>query len=139
MLQLEHLNIVVSDLQKTLAFYQAAMPHWQIRGQGESNWYGTPRQWLHFGDDYQYLTFNDQGTGENRDLKTNQLGVAHFAFITNNLSALTKRLMLAGFDIYKSGAEEPHRKNAYFLDPDGLEVEFVEYLSDLPDERNLYR
>jgi hypothetical protein len=33
--------------------------------------------------------------------------------------------------------EEAFRKNVYFVDPSGFEVEFVEYLSDLPEERNL--
>ena len=35
------------------------------------------------------------------------------------------------------GPDEPHRRNVYFVDPDGMDVEFVEYLSDLPAERNL--
>ena len=55
MLYLEHVNLVVKDIPAVLKFYEAAFPHWGIRDQGDSDWYGKPRKWLHFGDDYQYL------------------------------------------------------------------------------------
>ena len=135
-MHLEHLNLVVSNMKQTLKFYQVAFPHWKIRNRGVSTWYGVEREWLHFGDDYQYLTFNDNGTGKMRDLETNDLGMAHFAFVTNNISAVIKRLTEAGYPIKTEGAENEHRKNIYFLDPNGYEVEFVEYLSDIPIERN---
>lgn len=35
------------------------------------------------------------------------------------------------------GADEPYCKNIYFVDLAGFEVKFVEYLSDIPAERNL--
>ena len=82
MLYLEHLNLVVNDIPAAQTFYQAAFPHWRVRDQGESDWYGKRRKWLHLGDDYQYLTFNDNGEGNNRDLAGHQSGLAHFAFVT---------------------------------------------------------
>lgn len=136
-MKLEHLNLVVSDLYRTLTFYKAAFPHWEIRSKGEQVWHGTPRKWVHFGDDYSYLTFNDNGSGENRDLETNHLGLGHFGFVTNNIDAVIRRLLEAGFDIHKDGSQDEHRRNIYFLDPNGFEVEFVQYLSDIPDERNM--
>lgn len=138
MIHLEHLNLIVRNMDKTLEFYQAAFPHWKIRGQGSGEWFGTFRQWLHFGDDYQFLTFNDNGLGENRDLKTNLMGLSHFAFVTNDMEAVISRLEKAGFAVDKAGAKATFRKNCYFIDPNGYEVEFVEYLSDVPEERNLY-
>lgn len=137
MLHLEHLNLVVTDIPAALSFYQAAFPHWQVRDSGTSQWHGKSRQWLHFGDDYQYLTFNDNGVGANRDLTGHQTGLAHFAFATANLDALMARLADAGFKPAKEGADEPHRRNIYYIDPAGFEVEFVQYLSDLPAQRNL--
>ncbi|GAA6204973.1 VOC family protein [Thalassotalea sp. SU-HH00458] len=137
MIYLEHLNLVVKDIPAALTFYQAAFPHWFIRSQGQSDWYGKPRDWLHFGDDYQYITFNNNGENNNRDLTGHQVGLAHFAFVTNNIEQVINRLAKAGFAIHKPGAEEPYRKNVYFVDPDGFEIEFVQYLSDLPAERNL--
>ena len=137
MIQLEHVNLVVSDMEATLAFYRAAFPHWRVRDSARGEWYGKPRTWLHFGDDYQYLAFSDHGEGENRDLTGDRVGLAHIAFVTHNLDALMARLEQAGFAPDKDGADEPHRRNIYYIDPAGFEVEFVEYLSDLPAERNL--
>ncbi len=138
MLHLEHLNLVVNDIPQTLSFYQAAFPHWAVRGGGQNDWYGKPRSWVHFGDDYQYLAFNDNGVGENRDLKGHQVGLAHFAFATNDIKGVIARLQEAGFEISLDGAEDKYRKNVYFIDPNGYEVEFVEYISDIPSERNRY-
>jgi len=135
-MRLEHLNLVVKNISATLAFYQAAFPNWRIRSRGRAEWYGVERNWVHFGDDYQYLTFNDDGTGGNRDLSGHQTGLAHFAYVTDNLQAVIDRLEAAGFNVAKPGADNRFRKNVYFIDPDGFEVEFVEYLSDLPAERN---
>ena len=136
MIHLEHLNLVVRDIPAAIKFYQAAFPHWRIRDEGRSPWNGKDRRWLHFGDDYQYLTFNDNGVGDNRNLDGHQTGLAHFAFVTSNLDAMVERLAEAGYDIHFDGAEEPYRKNVYYLDPNGFEVEFVEYLSDVPTQRN---
>ncbi len=135
---LEHLNLVVNDIPQTLSFYQAAFPHWAVRGGGQNDWYGKPRSWVHFGDDYQYLAFNDNGVGENRDLKGHQVGLAHFAFATNDIKGVITRLQEAGFEIAVDGAEDKYRENVYFIDPNGYEVEFVEYISDIPSERNRY-
>ncbi|MFY8327841.1 VOC family protein [Pseudoalteromonas sp. ZZD1] len=133
---LEHVNLVVDDVDAMLHFYKAAFPHWYIRSQGKSAWHGKPRQWLHFGDDYHYLALSDNGEQKNRDLTGHQVGLAHFAYVTNDIAAVINRLELAGYSIDKPGADNPFRKNVYFIDPAGFEVEFVEYLSDIPKERN---
>ena len=138
MITLEHINLVVTDINKTLAFYQAAFPHWSVRGGGESKWYGKPRNWVHFGDEYQYIALNDDGVGDNRDLTGHQVGLAHFAFVTNDINGVISRLNKAGFSVDKQGAEDEYRDNVYFIDPNGYEVEFVQYHSDIPRERNRY-
>ena len=137
MIQLEHINLVVSDIPAMLNFYQAVFPHWRVRDEGKGEWSGKPRNWLHFGDDYQYIALSDHGEGNNRDLDGHQVGLAHFAYVTNNLDSLILRLEKAGYQIAKLGGNDEFRKNIYFIDPAGFEVEFVEYLSDNPKERNL--
>ena len=62
--------------------------------------------------------------------------LAHFAYVTNNLDAVINRLNEAGFGNGQNDSDEPHRRNIYFIDPNGFEVEFVQYLSDLPEQRN---
>ena len=138
MIHLEHLNLIVKDIPETLKFYQAAFPHWQIRGNGSSDWYGHPRKWIHFGDDYQYITFNDNGTGNNRDLKGHDLGLAHFGLVSNDVKGIMKRLNDAGFKERISYESDGYRANVYFIDPNGFEIEFVEYMSDQPKFRNQY-
>lgn len=136
MMYLEHVNLVVSDIPKMLSFYKAVFPHWKIRAEGHADWYGKPRKWIHFGDDYHYIAISDNGEGENRELTGQQVGLAHFAYVTDNLDKTISRLNQAGFKISKEGAKSEFRKNIYFEDPAGFEIEFVEYLSDLPEERN---
>lgn len=133
---LEHVNLVVNNIEDMIKFYQAVFPHWSIRSEGRGTWHGKPRRWVHFGDDTQYIAMSDHGEGENRDLAGHQLGLAHFAYVTQNLDAVVKRLQQVGFKIDKQGGDNPFRKNVYFIDPAGFEVEFVEYLSDIPSERN---
>ncbi len=138
MIRLEHANLVVKDIQPTLDFIQTAFPDWKIRGQGEMTWHGKPRHWLHVGDDDYYLTLNDDGEGEHRDLSGHTPGLAHLGFVVDDLDSVIERLEAKGFEIDIDGAEHPFRKNVYFLDPAGFQFEFVQYLSDLSSERNRY-
>jgi catechol 2,3-dioxygenase-like lactoylglutathione lyase family enzyme len=138
MIHLEHVNLIVRDIEETLTFYRAAFPHWSIRGGDKSEWSGKPRNWVHFGDDYQYLAFGDNGVGENRDLAGHQVGLAHFAYVTDDIVGVIKRLADAGFRIAKDGMDDEYRQNIYFLDPNGYEVEFVQYNTDIPSLRNRY-
>lgn len=138
MIQLEHINLIVKDIPETLKFYQAAFPHWKVRGGGEADWYGYPRKWVHFGDDYQFITFNDNGTGQNRDLKGHDLGLAHFGLVSNDVKGIMDRLIQAGFEENVAYDNDGFRANVYFLDPNGFEVEFVQYMTDQPELRNQY-
>lgn len=138
MIHLEHVNLIVHDIEETLTFYRAAFPHWSVRGGDKGEWSGKPRNWIHFGDDYQYLAFGDNGVGENRDLAGHQVGLAHFAYVTDDIAGVIKRLVKAGFSIAKDGMDDEYRQNIYFLDPNGYEVEFVQYNTDIPNLRNRY-
>jgi catechol 2,3-dioxygenase-like lactoylglutathione lyase family enzyme len=138
MIKLEHINLVVNDINESLPFYQAIFPHWEIRGGGKNEWHGKPRNWVHFGDDYQYIALNDNGVGHNRDLTGHQVGLAHFAFVTDDIKGVIRRLLAAGFSIDKEGAVDEYRENVYFIDCDGYEVEFVQYHTDVPSLRNRY-
>jgi len=136
MIHLEHLNLVVSDIPAMLKFYQAAFPHWSVRDEGRNEWSGKPRNWLHFGDDYHYIALNDNGEGENRDLKGHQVGLAHLAYATDDIDGVIQRLTDAGFSISNNGDTQAYRRNVYFIAPSGFEIEFVQYLSDDPALRN---
>lgn len=136
---IEHLNLVVTNLENSLQFYQSAFPDWTVRGGGRDEWHGKARQWLHFGDDQQYLALSDHGEGANRDLSGHTPGLAHFAFVVNHLEGVIQRLGSAGFTPSHFGNPTDYRRNVYFIDPDGFEVEFVQYDSDLIAQRNDYQ
>jgi catechol 2,3-dioxygenase-like lactoylglutathione lyase family enzyme len=138
MLYLEHLNLVVKDIPRALAFYQAAFPHWHVRGEGRSTWHGIPRRWLHFGDDYLYLALSDHGESNIRDNSGFEVGLSHFAFVTDELENVTQRLEAAGFSADKGEGTPNIRNNTYFTDADGYEIEFVEYLTEIVGKRNDY-
>ncbi|PHR61787.1 MAG: glyoxalase [Robiginitomaculum sp.] len=137
MVKLEHANLVVDDIQPTLDFLLAAFPHWRVRQSGLSHWNGTPRKWLHVGDDQTYLTLNDNGQGAPRDLAGNAPGLAHLGFTVHGIEALIERLDKKGYAPSSALEQQFARKNVYFtVESSGLEFEFVEYLSDDPAERN---
>lgn len=122
----------------TLDFLQTAFPNWKVRGRGEYEWYGTKRQWLHFGTDDNYITLNEGNNDDNRDLTGQSPGLAHIGFSVDSVDALITRLQKKGYEKSTFGADHPYRKNVYFIEPSGFEFEFIQYLSDSPKLRNMY-
>ncbi len=138
MFRLEHVNLVVKDIEATKAFLLAAFPHWRVRGDGKSEWYGFPRNWAHIGDDDCYITLNDRGEGKNRDLRGISPGLAHIGFVVDDVNAITERLQKNGYEIGTIGADHPYRKTVYFVEPEGFEFEFIEYFTEDPEKKNMY-
>ena len=138
MTRLEHANLVVKNLDSSLHFILTAFPEWGIRGRGRNTWHGKSRRWVHVGTDDYYLTLNDGAEGDNRDLTGHRPGLAHLGFVVDDVEAVIHRLEYAGFPLRTRGAEDRFRKTVYFIDPNGFEFEFMEYLSDNPRERNHY-
>lgn len=138
MVRLEHVNLVVKDMTATLDFIQAAFPSWKVRGQGGGEWYGKPRRWLHVGTDENYISLNDCGEEENRDLAGHSVGLAHIGFVVDDTSSLAERLQAKGYKVSVVGADHPYRKTLYFVDPAGFQFEFIQYLSEKPEEKNMY-
>ncbi len=136
--KIEHINLVVTEIDPTFDFLKAAFPEWRLRGEGRDQWAGMPRRWVHVGDDDFYITLNDFGKGRQRDLSSAEPGLAHIGFEVSSLDDVVERLEHAGYRPHHLGADHPHRKNTYFINDEGLEFEFVEYLSDAPEEKNSY-
>lgn len=136
--RLEHANLVVTAITPTLDFLKAAFPQWRVRGEGDGEWCGKKRRWVHFGGDDFYVTLNDNGVGGQRDLRGHEPGLAHLGFVVSSLDLTVARLARAGYAPDHWGDAHPYRRNVYFIDDEGLEFEFVEYFSDNPDEKNSY-
>jgi len=138
MIRLEHVNLCVAEIEPTLKFLLTAFPDWEVRGRGQNTWFGRDRNWVHVGTDETYITLNDGAQGDNRDLAGHKPGLAHLGFCVDDLEALSERLQAAGYPVEIIGGDHPFRRNLYFLDPAGFEFDFVEYLSEKPEEKNMY-
>lgn len=137
-MRIEHVNLVVTEIEPTLEFLKIAFPHWKVRGSGQSPWSGKSRTWLHFGEENTYITLNDNGEGEARDLAGHAPGLAHIGFVVDDIEGVMARYSAKNIMPNVDLASTPARKNVYYVDPAGLEFEFVQYTSDIPSERNDY-
>lgn len=131
----EHANFTVRDVRKSLQFLQTALPHWEIRHEGE----GERGPWVHFGDEETYIGLDTAVEASDGGRKPyHHTGCNHIGFVVEDLQALRDRLNAAGYEEGMLALDHPHRLRAYFYDADSIEWEFVEYLSEQPEERNDY-
>ena len=130
---LEHANITVSNLKKSLHFFKTAFPTFTVRG-------GDEKEWLHFGDDYTYiaLTQGSLGGGKPNGPNYDEVGLSHLGFVVDDVKTVSANLLAAGYKRNFPTTLEKYRCREYFLDNDGNEYEFVEYFSDTIAERNSY-
>jgi len=132
---LEHLNISVTNLDASLKFFQTAFPDFYERGRGSRQ--GST--WVHFGDEESYVALNDRAKGQQAEGRSyDTVGMNHAGFVVEDATALAERLKAAGYQRSYPRQEQEFRIREYFLDTDGNEYEFVEYLSEKPEERNSY-
>ncbi|GGG07256.1 glyoxalase [Dokdonia pacifica] len=131
---LEHANITVSNLQEAIQFFQIAFPHFKIRGGGND-----VREWVHLGDDYTYVAIN-QATENHIKAENNyeKIGINHLAFVVPNVEDIATNLLNNGYQRDYPKQVEEFRIRDYFADADGNQFEFVQYLSEVPEERNKY-
>jgi catechol 2,3-dioxygenase-like lactoylglutathione lyase family enzyme len=138
MVRLEHVNLVVKEIQPTLNFLLTAFPKWNVRGSGAGVWGTTQRHWVHVGDADYYITLNDQAEGELRNINGITPGLAHLGFVVDDLNDLIERLISKGFEVDILGRDHPYRQTVYFCDPAGFQFEFMQYNSLKPEEKNMY-
>jgi catechol 2,3-dioxygenase-like lactoylglutathione lyase family enzyme len=141
--RLEHANINVWSIDEAIRFLTTAFPEFRVRGRGEVE--GRP--WVHVGTDDSYLALNEfeprtaggtceAGGGEPPAFGTEPLN--HLGFVVDDAEALASRLRAAGFRESFAAPAHKYRIRKYFLDADGNEWEFVEYLTDDPALQNEY-
>lgn len=121
---LEHINLTVSDLQRSIDLY-CDLLGLHVRWQGTTS-DGTPA--AHVGDDRCYLALfqSSPDLADRPAVDYNAVGLNHFGFVVDDLDAVRARLTKHGLSPHLEADYEPGRR-LYFHDPDGIEVEFVEY------------
>jgi catechol 2,3-dioxygenase-like lactoylglutathione lyase family enzyme len=121
---LEHVNLTVADLDRSIAFYGELLGL-SVRWRREAS--GHERAAAHVGDDRQYIAMFQAAPGSagvRSDYESP--GLNHFGFVVPDLDAARERLIALGATPHHEADYEPGRR-LYFLDPDGVEVELVEY------------
>lgn len=131
---LEHANITVNNLEEAIRFFQTAFPHFRIRGGGSDG-----REWIHLGDDNTYIAINQ---AKRVDLKVrknyDKAGINHIGFVVEDVDKIANNLLNQGYKRDFPKEVEPFRIRDYFADTDGNQYEFVQYLSEVPEEKNSY-
>jgi catechol 2,3-dioxygenase-like lactoylglutathione lyase family enzyme len=122
---LEHVNMTVTNLDRSIAFYEKALGlHVRWRGATPD---GSPA--AHVGDEKNYLALFESGAkGSRGEPDYEQTGLNHFGWVVDDLGAAKGRLAELGVRSHYEAGYEPGRR-AYFFDPDGIEIELVEYPS----------
>jgi catechol 2,3-dioxygenase-like lactoylglutathione lyase family enzyme len=123
-MHLEHVNLTVADLDRSIDFY-CRLLGFRVRWRRDG---GEDRPAAHIGDDRVYLALFEAPPSRNgrAPLDYDAVGLNHFGFVVDDLAAMKQRLAELGVAPKSEADYEPGRR-LYFLDPDGIEVELVEY------------
>ena len=136
-IRIEHANLVVRDIDGTIRFLQTAFPDFGIRFDGQDP-DGT--RWVHIGTHESYIALNEATVEPEKRWTPYEgvPGVNHLAYEVDDVEGLHTRLAAAGYEDSTVINKHPWRKRVYFLDPDGNDWEFTEYLTDDPEKRHDY-
>jgi len=149
---IDHLNIVVADMARSLAFYCDVLGGTKTKeAHLEGEWIekivglsgvkahavfvelpgGGPRiELLHY--------HSPEGAALPENAKPNTRGLRHFALRVDDIFAVTARLRAAGVEVWGEPTKVPGgvvkfdeggggKTLVYFLDPDGVIIELAEY------------
>lgn len=122
-MRLEHVNITVADLDRSVAFYSDLLDL-HVRWKGEI---APDRMGAHVGDDDLYLALFEAADERARPAPDYvRPGINHFGFVVDDLDAARERLARLGGTVHFEPHYAPGRR-FYTSDPDGNEIELVEY------------
>jgi catechol 2,3-dioxygenase-like lactoylglutathione lyase family enzyme len=123
-MRLEHVNLTVSDLDRSVDFY-ARLLDLRVRWRRPAS-DDLPAA-AHVGDDRQYIAMFEAEAGAARPVDDyGAVGLNHFGLVVDDLDAVRERLRGLGFEPHSEADYDPGRR-FYFRDPDGIEVEIVQY------------
>ncbi|MEO0815719.1 MAG: VOC family protein [Pseudomonadota bacterium] len=121
---LEHVNVTVSDPEKTAGMMQKIFG-WHVRWQGKSASGGDT---IHVGSETDYLAIYSPRSplGPHVKASNNHSGLNHVGIVVSDLDATEARVREAGLAPFGHDDYEPG-KRFYFFDPDGIEFEVISY------------
>ncbi len=139
---IRHTGIVVSDLDKSLGFYQDLLGLRIVKRMDESGEYidnmcalkgvkvTTVKMAADDGDLIELLYFHSHPMLAARKEGMNRIGVSHVAFTVDDLGAEYERLQAKGvaFNAPPQNSPDGYAKVTFCKDPDGNLIELVEVL-----------
>ena len=121
----EHINLSCKNIDTSQKFYQTIFPDWYVRAEGVSN----GDRWMHLGNSQFYLALNDSPQEERVHRIYENIGINHVGFVIPDGEAMKALLDQNDIEYYTmTSPETKHR--IYVSDPDGNEIELVEYQPD---------
>ena len=121
-MRIEHANITVNNVETSVDFYLRLMGG-RVRWEGtNSNGYRA----AHIGDDRTYLSLFEAAEESRAPANYTVTGFNHLGFEVDDLATYRETLLAMGVEIKGEEDYEPGRR-LYFYDPDGIEIELVEY------------
>jgi len=119
---LEHVNLTVSSVDESIDFYRHLFD-FEVRWRG-TNSSGRPA--AHVGNQRHYLALFEAPRSGHADESYDRVGLNHLGFVVEDLEVQRQRLDQLDIKPHLEADYEPGRR-LYFRDPDGIEVELVEY------------
>jgi catechol 2,3-dioxygenase-like lactoylglutathione lyase family enzyme len=119
----EHVNLSCRDIHTTQQFYQTLFPDWFVRTEGAG--------WTHFGNEQFYLSLFAESSHTPRTHQPyHSIGVNHIGFVIQNGEVMREILDKNGI-AYEVNNDAPETKfRVYLFDPDGNEIELIEYAKE---------
>ena len=97
------------------------------------------REWVHLGDESTYIAINQALETESKIEKNyDRIGINHLGFVVDNVEEIASNLLKNGYKRDYPKQVEKFRIRDYFADSDGNQFEFVQYLSEIVEEKNSY-
>ncbi len=124
MTRLEHVNLTVSDPDRTAALL-CGLFGWKVRWAGPAM---TSGRAVHVGGKDSYValfSYGDAVASREESYRT-RAGLNHIAVVVADLRATEARVKAAGLVPENHADYEPGRR-FYFREPDGIEIEVVSY------------
>ncbi|MFB2921460.1 VOC family protein [Aerosakkonema funiforme] len=125
LIRFEHINLSCKDIDAAKNFYQTVFPNWDVRAEGVND--GS--RWMHLGNNQFYLALNDTPNEERVHQIYENIGINHVGFVIDDGDAMKALLEKHGIEYYTMTAPETKHR-IYVTDPDGNEIELVEYNQD---------
>ena len=124
-MRLEHANITVTNIDNSFDFYHKLFG-FEKRWEGTASGNAGPVRAVHVGTEDTYLSFFEAEKEGRASANYGVVGVNHLGFQVQDLPSYRATLEGLGVAVHLEADYEPGER-IYFYDPDGVEIELVEY------------